>query len=268
MSSIATTVWLSVYFYYQIPCEQFLVKEINPFIRNILNKEYASQFFFIRYHDSRGPHIRLRLKTGRGAAGATLKQYLISAFRDCPMRFSRYLPELERYGGSAGIAVAEEQFETSSQAILAFLAEAEDWRYERRLGTALQLDLGMVHALGMEKKEVIAFFHHLVTKKMEKAFPDSSHATLPQLKSLWHMCERGQAFDKKWFTAWMSNMDSIKTKLQKAQHRLVLPHKPSHGNNHMWSLYESYIHMNNNRLGIASSDEQYIAHLATQSLKA
>lgn len=259
--------WLSVYFYYQIPCEQFLAKEIYPFILDVMNKKYASQFFFIRYLDNKGPHVRLRLKTEGEIAETILKPYLISAFSNCPMRFSPYRPELERYGGNAGITIAEEQFEASSQTILTFLTEVDDWRYERRLGTALQLDIGMVHALGMEKEEVIAFFDHLVTKKLKSAFPVSSHTVQSQIKSLWHACEREQAFDKEWFAAWMSSMDSIKTKLKKAQHRLVLPHRPNHGNNNTWSLYESYVHMNNNRLGITSSDEQYIAYIIARSLE-
>src|SRR5260221_3291373 len=53
--------WLSAHLYYAPPWEEMLVQAIQPFVEGILAKQWANQFFFIRYWE-RGPHIRLRFK--------------------------------------------------------------------------------------------------------------------------------------------------------------------------------------------------------------
>jgi hypothetical protein len=81
--------------------------------------------------------------------------------------------------------------------------------------------------------------------------------------------QNNATFDTDWFNIWLSDMKKIKTKLQSAQekNKLLLPITQVHRTNLLWSLYESYIHMTNNRLGVTANDEALIAYIISQSLK-
>lgn len=114
----------------------------------------AERWFFLRYFDRRGPHLRLRVRAAdrdgldrvqrrlwpvlqdgvraaRDADGAAARKTLLPAPPHLQLpdgdhvgvEHRVYEPELRKYGGPEGTAIAEELFEASSDAVLALDGE-------------------------------------------------------------------------------------------------------------------------------------------------
>lgn len=269
-----TMEWLSCYIYYEAGegrAEQLLKEEIGPLIVDLMKKKLVDQFFFIRYGDKKGAHIRLRFKGEAQVLEKKVKPLLEAKFPD--IRCVTYRPEYTRYGGKAGIEIAEKLFESSSKAVLTFLSEQKTPSYERSLGMALQLNLSMLHAFGMDKKELVAFFEHtLDAKKLDNYknhLAPQEQIVLLSLHQLWSALEQKQHLASSWFTDWQQELTDIAGKLQvafKANKLNPLDPKKAHQANPMWYLYESFVHMNNNRLGISHHDEPYISYILLKGL--
>ena len=122
----------------------------------ILRLEGIQRWFFLRYTDERGFHLRLRLRTASSGASAlseqatrlcqrTLQRLLSfppsdyypmvppssGRFFEAPpgattgIEADRYEPEYEKFGGTRGMPIAEELFEVSSR-IAVDIVSAED----------------------------------------------------------------------------------------------------------------------------------------------
>ncbi len=323
--------WLAIYIYYAEPWEKLLVEAVKPFTENVLQNGLAEQFFFIRYWE-RGPHIRLRFKGETAILENKLKPRLTEHFKqyfeqnlskrsepkwaeDTPeknkwypnnsIQFVDYKPETERYGGSAGIKIAERQFEASSKAILAIIEEnLKSWDYTRALGAAIQLHLGFAYALGMKLDEMSIFFTHFFENWLprayyffEKEIPNeeikkrklatlntfkknlkSQQETLfPFIGAVWAALNEGQGFEQEWLNIWVADMKKIRHKLNAVQKdkNLIPPEWYMQKDNgdfpiqhqERWAIYDSYVHMINNRLGINNRDEAYLSYLLVESIK-
>jgi thiopeptide-type bacteriocin biosynthesis protein len=99
----------------------------------------ADCWFFLRYTDIRGPHIRLRVRATtdvlnaihqhwRGAMAPRLEQQAQALRARVPpsLLYAPYEPEVEKYGGRAGVELAEAAFQVSSRAALDLLARCPD----------------------------------------------------------------------------------------------------------------------------------------------
>jgi len=262
--------WLACYIYYTKDPNELLVDKILPLITDIRDKGWAREYFFIRFVDKQGPHIRLRCKGDKLLIETKLKPMLKDAFPKS--RFVIYRPELDRYGGENGIAVAEKIFQASSDVILSYLKENKEASYESILGFAFQLNMSMMAAFGMQKAEMAAFFNHMLshnnTTSLEKKISTQHTQIFLRLSHLMHTLEKDPTFDIVWFNTWLKEIKDSKNTLQKLYQNNMLPLDPTkaHTQNPLWYLYESYVHMNNNRLGIYNIDEQYIAYVIKQAV--
>ncbi|SRR5258708_2501357 len=265
------TVWSTCCIYYKGFPDKLLNHNILPVIQTIFQRKWAKQYFFIRYFDKKGQHIRLRFKGEPEHMKKRIKPLLRKTFPSC--RFIPYLPELNRYGGKTGMLLAQELFEASSNVILSFLAENQKPNYEHSLGFSLQLNVSMVHALEMQKKEAIAFFDHTSVHNDPRNYEKNAAkdaALFPFLSHLWFELDKHRIFDKYWFTVWLKEVTKFQKKLQEAyEDRKLNPIDPKqkHQQHPLWYFYESYIHMNNNRLGITTTDESYIAYIIKCALE-
>jgi thiopeptide-type bacteriocin biosynthesis protein len=263
--------WLSTYIYFNEPYYTFLTAKIYPFIKKIVMVNKDVQYFFIFYVDSRGEHVRLRFKLGEKNKEEVKKQ-IIYAFSKYKIRFVAYKPEVKRYGGYAGVKIAEKLFEASSQVVLSFLADIPNCNYEQALGLAMQLHLAMLSSFGMDKKETKEFFIHHDTKLSLKTLEENSkrqpESLLQKLSYVWTACQNGVTFDVSWFNTWISNTKIIGDELKVAYNKkeLKIAKNPLHKNK-LWSLYESYIHMTNNRLRISHIDELQINYNLKKSFE-
>jgi thiopeptide-type bacteriocin biosynthesis protein len=93
----------------------------------------AAKWFYVRYEDDDGPHIRIRLESTGRAAKAELYSMLDQAGRDMADLGlvsayvpADYVPEARRYGGPDGLRLAEELFYRDSEDVAARLGGLGD----------------------------------------------------------------------------------------------------------------------------------------------
>jgi lantibiotic biosynthesis protein len=108
--------------------DRVLCRAIFPLAQHALGSGLAAQWFFLRYADP-DPHIRVRFRGDPGRLCAELLPALYDATASFIDRGSiwridlgTYEREVERYGGAAGIKLAEKLFWIDSEAVLAALS--------------------------------------------------------------------------------------------------------------------------------------------------
>ena len=222
------------------------------------------------------------------------------------VQFITYEPETDRYGGDQAITVAERQFQASSKATFEIIADGLDsWDYNRALGAAIQLHLGFAYGVGMDQEEAKQFFSQVFKNWLPRAYyffePDISQDELAKrrdetlkafeanfenqktgliqfLQSVWEAFQAGETFDQQWINNWVDDMKQVKSDLVVLQKAGQITAPKFYMENieadvafekkQLWSIYDSYIHMINNRLGIMNRDEGYLAYLMRESIKA
>lgn len=261
--------WLSYYIYYESGGDDLLAKSVWPLVQRLHDRQLIEKFFFIRYADKQGLHIRLRLLPSHAAVRHTVRRQVKASLPRA--KFVKYTPEIERYGGPVGLPIAEDVFEASSIAALQLLHGGNAWSYRRALAAALQMHLGMLQAFDVSRAEAIALSKHLVPASslvdFEQSFAMQRQTVAPSLRALWASCEKNVDFKVKWFADWHQAMIRVGHKMHSAHNRgkLILPAGKQH-DSPLWALYESYMHMTNNRLGVLNRDEPFIAYILQSSL--
>ena len=194
--------WLSIHIYHESTSESLLAEILYPFLQAMQIAGFVRQFFFIRYFDQSGPHIRLRLEGDyetmliqvQPQLELTLNSLLgdhfikateaSEAFEGAPvpegkrietLQYINYIPETDRFAGKSGLRIAEDQFAASSKAVLeAIFAFYPEWDYDQAMGAAIRLHLALLHGSGMEKKKMAEFFHLVCLQWLPRAFPAAS----------------------------------------------------------------------------------------------
>lgn len=287
--------WLCLYIYCCPPFEKLLVECIDPMIENLLVKNQAEKFFFIRYGEG-GPHIRLRINFATGE----LLQLNRSGIIEKITKFSeltntsqltnskalvlekQYEPEYGRYGGMVGIEIAEQLFNFSSLQTLKLIKSSTNWHYNWALYSTLRVNLIMMNQLIDDYKELIDFYllsfntwllhlcynHEAKTidktlraEKLEKfahAFENAKYWLLPTVENIISR-KIETSIDREW-----SEVSTIiRCKIQANKEEMLSDTK---NKRKLHSIYDSYCHMNNNRLGIKNADESLIAFLVLRTL--
>lgn len=168
--------WLSVYLYHPKPVDNFLIWTVRPALEEIWSKRLAQRFFFIRYLDKRGYHVRLRFQGQKDILEHDVMLSILDHFgayydnefeqiksqteREDFIQVVPYQPEEDRYGGKMGVSIAEKQFHLSSTTVLDVMSSQAKWSYTRAIGTAIQLHIAFSSALGMDKRETQQFFDY------------------------------------------------------------------------------------------------------------
>lgn len=150
--------WLYAKLYGGVSSADRVLREaVAPVVRAALASGAAARWFFIRYHDPQ-PHLRLRL-TGDPArllgevlpALQTATAPLVADGSLWRVQLDTYAPELERYGGAAGLALCEEIFWRDSEATLAVVEALDgDAGHDARWRLALRGIDRLLGALGVD----------------------------------------------------------------------------------------------------------------------
>ncbi len=220
------------------------------------------------------------------------------------VQYIEYEPETERYGGPDAILIAEKQFQASSNAILSIMSESEDWSYEKAMGSAIQLHLSFAFATSMNLTEVKYFYdlifrswfhraYYNYEKNLEeeelkmrsditlKAFEDNFIKQRDFLvathKTLWDAFNNGIEFEQDWLNNWINEMKKVDQSISELQKnkKFIVPRYydrtfPDNIRKEMYekmTVYESYIHMTNNRIGILNRDEAFLGYLIKKSVE-
>lgn len=322
--------WLSVHLFYSEPWEKFLIKSLKPFVDTLVQAGISENWFFIRYRE-RGPHIRLRIKAEsellQTIVRHNLEEHFTYYFEAVPSKrtepryprntpedqkwlpnhsiiYDEYLPETARFAGPAGLAIAEQQFEISSTAVLQIIsAKGDTWSYEDALGSAIQLHLSFVRALHFTLPESIAFFdlifqqwlpysfkfyHISLTKEQysrqesdtlkafEESFVEQKESLLDFHRAVWDLFDQDGEFEEDYFNDWVWDNRYIGSEFNKAyQAGLLLPRPDELQSTNelsdpqkkiLWPVYADFVHLTNNRIGLMNQDEAYLAWLIRQCL--
>jgi thiopeptide-type bacteriocin biosynthesis protein len=273
--------WLSIHLFYSGSLNLFIEKAIKPFIE--LNQEFIFSWFFIRYTEN-GQHIRLRLladkknvvdlvKKGNFSFGIFFTNFpserLIeneNSFINNAIQIIDYQPETQRYGGKNGILISEQFFNYASETIFDFINTETDYEATLLIGIVMNLYVAQSDFENDSTTLFQSIFNHWLDFNLQHlAIPEAE--MIEQFETIY--AEQGEMlteitqsilFQKneiEGFENWQKYCDETLEKLRQTELTKPIP-----------DILASYIHLNNNRLGISNFDESLMAYLILRSLEA
>jgi hypothetical protein len=257
---------------------------VKPASSKVKSNFNVSNWFFIRYLDETGPHIRLRFKVNeyQYAEVITFLEEFISAslestkevsmkipkrllplnlgggqFSSSERRFelSLYDPELEKYGESAGIELSEKYFGLSSNLTVELIDDLITERINR-FELALRLMDSMLKvsmAKQSERKEFLLNYTKYWSgdsdgsRKVSQNFIESAKGRKEKVQEI--LCAEyipgSERSLKQYANELEEVLDVLKTSIET---------DPK-------DIYFHFVHMMNNRLGVWPIEESYLAAL-------
>lgn len=148
--------WLYLKLYGSRRTQDDLLRDGVPQLVRVAAERGADRWFFIRYTDLDGHHVRLRLHGEPDQLWSSVVRTLGAMLADWQRhgvigahRLDQYVPELERYGGAPAQQVAEQLFERDSAAAVALLRLVKEPGCPYPLETLLAISAAaLAHAFG------------------------------------------------------------------------------------------------------------------------
>ena len=273
-----------------------LVDYIRRLIKELKSNQLISSYFFIRYLDENGPHIRLRILPKNMILQEEIDTLITTGYQifleekglslkdKTVFLNSAYIPETERYGGPKLLPFCEKFFNASSEAVLLFLDKSNTRGYDARFSQAMVLNLVLAYhirrnlgAVGLQDfltmiisawlKQGVSFSKAMTIDPQEnvdrssvlqqfREILDSQRTRIfALLETVWISCETGDFSEfpdlKKWNKENILLFDKISRELNKDQKKYPSGFRP----------FEGLLHMTNNRLGVKTYDESFIAYI-------
>lgn len=304
-------------------CDQLVVEVIPEMVTHFRDQQWIEQFFFIRYAEG-GYHLRLRLKGAPAHLDGPVRRHLETAVagfftahqallwpagvpltaqtlldHDC-LRYATYEPELAKYGGIAGLSVAEAHFELSSRLSFRVL-EAERRTNISRSQFALELMDILLSEFGAKPHEkafllraYTAYWMGMVEPRYHEQIVTAMEENYQQRKSkLVRRFQQGKpgALEERWqgqspnlFQLWRNHLQDILAQLKElelaqqldspirqhtVEHQALLHTVPTINGAPTVALLilPNYVHMLNNRLGLTPLQEVQLAYLLYRHLE-
>lgn len=266
---------LSFHLFYRKEADVLLLA-CKVFTDALLAEGIITHFFFIRYGEG-GPHIRLRLfcreanekqLLGRISCWAVEHDGLLH-MEECP-----FVPEVERYGGSACVMPAVQIFAASSQMVLNWLQQVYPVKTARRIGQAFKLHFLFLRAMGCT---------NAVIRTVLKSFLADWLPTA--CRALGLEAKEGNRLLLLFQEQRMKQQAVLKELLEQMDAQVAMrfdDHLLQHyfESSKKWaesfvvldeakriSVLSSFLHMTNNRLGLSNYDESFVAFLLLKTLE-
>jgi thiopeptide-type bacteriocin biosynthesis protein len=305
--------WLSGHLFLRrrIPREQvdgIVATIIGPLSTHCLLNGWANRHFFIRYPE-RGPHLRIRFRTPSSLLESTLRPRIVdfisehldreyagepdpqySVAEGAPSDFAAlwwvpYVPELARYGGSSGVAVAEKLFHASSALVCDLFADGAPASTEQRFGLAVAAMVVTLAASGLDRSTAAGiarrhrdYWMRAAARKAVGVAQDletfdatfrstSSHAEM--ISAIWNAAESDDGALPEAYATFAQRLRPVLAELQELLRSGAID--GPHGAFRTWSevgvaLFPSYLHMTNNRMGVLPGEEGLLAHMISETL--
>jgi thiopeptide-type bacteriocin biosynthesis protein len=261
----------------------FIVKPAANKVKTMFD---VSNWFFIRYLDETGPHIRLRFKISENEftdVMGFLEEFLSTSleslseqsiaipkrllplnmgeghFSSAARRFelSLYDPELEKYGGEEGILLSEKYFSSSSNLTLEVIDDIITEKVNR-FEFAIKMMDNLLNAAWENKNEIDEFLLNYTKywagdklksgdNQISQNFIDSAISRNEKVKEIL-MSELSLNTEK--------SLEQFTDEL-----KLILQEMKPKGESGPDGIYFHFIHMMNNRLGVWPIEESYLAAL-------
>jgi thiopeptide-type bacteriocin biosynthesis protein len=278
--------WLSVHLsfdgdLYGVAADRVILELAAPVAAECRRRGWANRYFFVRYNVG-GPHLRLRL-LGRRRGLARPLRALVAARADAlgglvrEVAWVPYEPELDRYGGPAGVAVAERFFDASSRTAVALLRKLPPGDRASRLGKGLLATLVLLHAFARDREAAgelargygegylrvlttDADHHRRLTEAFASGLRRQADALSVYVEAAWEALEEGDGLPVE-MARYRRHVVAARERLQKL---FAVGRAPEEAATE--TILPSYLHMNNNRLGVNVQEEAYLATVASRTL--
>lgn len=285
--------------------DRVVLDVVAPFIDVCRDRGWFERYFFVRYTEG-GPHIRLRLRSRQETlereVWPALTEYVARRSYDLQSewvghggeRVSQsngllhahwvaYERELERYGGFDGVTLAEDIFHISSESAIRLLRGTAPEDRPTRLGRALLAMLVVIQTFCNERTEAARLCKHYATNFLHaiageqremllqlfgSGFERQSQVLTEYVDEAWQCLAAGEPVSNT-LDAYASEMqtlcDRFRQLLEAGKLRragVVLPGWQAA----VTSFVPNYVHMMNNRLGVAIPEEAYLSYLIYHTL--
>jgi len=253
--------WLSVYIFYNGEADQLLKQLVHPFIR-----QRVYRWFFIRYWEG-GDHIRLRLKAAVDQHDSIVKKFSLQKTLIKSVQIAAYEPEIERYGNIQSMAWAEHYFECSSVYILNWITKKEV--NQSVLIQAIKLHLTLLFASKYDDKILIDICNFFLEGWLPKLFNQTDPKEtqrlfwLNQFETVFETSKHQiiKAADQFWQRLNAREIDhDLDAYLSETISVMNLYKSAVFEEDKLFQIISSFMHMNNNRLGISNYEEAYIMY--------
>ncbi|WP_176087354.1 thiopeptide-type bacteriocin biosynthesis protein [Virgibacillus dokdonensis] len=279
-----------VYYKIYFPEEKY----IDYFVENIMSKLYkelksnekVQKWFFIKFIDETGNHIRLRLQVYNEdldfvcnyieedlekklpevlEVNITTKERILpledvensSGLNDCFYELDIYEPEIEKYGGSIGVTYAEDIFEISSNLTLDFMHYINKDRIDRY--TIGLLTMAEFMNTCLEQNKVSSFLMNYISYWIGANYSDKGLMYRDSfLKAGQKRIETTKLIKDSLPEVLIRKIEEFAKDINKVVERVISDQKVPQP---IEELCFHYIHMMNNRLGIWPVEEAYLAAL-------
>jgi thiopeptide-type bacteriocin biosynthesis protein len=246
--------------------DRLLIHTIRPLVQKVLSVGEVDRWFFIRYSD---PHLHLRLRFHGDPK--RLSSDLLPQLWECTnpeiqkgtlwrVQLDTYEREVERYGGLAGIHVAERLFHFDSDLALELLSPLPSGAATRWHVACYSVD-HLLSALGLnlnEKRELVNKLgryyekNFSVDQRYKKQISEKFRTERPTLEKIIGGSEEMDAFPPEVHRAIASYTERLKTiraelDEKKAAGELTQP---------VSELASSYVHMHLNRMFRSAQNAQ------------
>jgi thiopeptide-type bacteriocin biosynthesis protein len=247
--------------------DRLLIEHVKPLVEEVLASGDADSWFFIRYADPHG-HLRLRFHGNP----KTLSARVLPRLWECLSRqqqgkvwrvqLDTYEREVERYGGLAGIRIAECLFRLDSELVLALLSAIAG-----RLGADLRWRLGflsvdtLLGGLGLDMNTRRALVNKLgegqegkfsVNQRYKKQLSEKFRSERRRLEGLLTNSasdDEVPPLARSALALFAGRLEIIRTELERAQQAGELTRS-------IPELAGSYVHMHLNRLFRSAANAQ------------
>lgn len=278
----------------------------TPYLREVVGPLMrgagaGSRFFFLRYWQG-GPHLRLRIDGAGAEATASLRTALRAAVPPMTAELTAeydyavslqselatlegerpaevrppgtvepipYSPEYEKYGGTAGVRIAEELFCRTSAAVLSLPAPRAAPEPRAPVGEAIRIMAMSLKGSGLDVEQSRAFlgryeefWRRYVPPGYDRTWPglyDRTRQKVVELCGAVWLDGRTDVFHDTYAAA-LAAARAAGTASGGDLEELMLGATP------YTRCLANYIHTTNNRLGIIPAGEAFLAHVMQRSL--
>lgn len=250
--------------------EQVLIPLHEKLIRSC---EQIDRWFFLRFADAQGWHIRFRLRVPLREADSLSRQVqeyvlrLVNALAatnhngaGIQVQTDLYEPELEKYGGVSGVALAERVFTSSSEVVLSLLRlEKQEAGFRQAAALLLMRELLFAAEINEQTVRSLLEFYFwywtgrdaLEAEQLRLSIAARAEQEYEQVEQLLRQIERLEGVEEA-----LKNFRHVVREIARTC-QCILPQ-------HVYSLRQfcfDHIHLTNNRLGIPLADEGYLVAL-------
>lgn len=285
-NSIKEEDWCSVYLYYEGDYHEFLHRVVQH-VALFFDKYQLSYYFFIRYVDKIGPHIRFRVLLVNNINKKHLLTDLSKKFNDRIISISEepYKREMQRYYGDRGIDLAEYQFVICSKLVVNITKKIGVLKYEAAMIIAMSLvviHLKILKSIGFSIKQILS---RIIKDWTPRAI---EHSKILKIKNIHHVEDLIKKYNELLLSygnvielvkIQLTNEREDKTHIEEIdesklsekwciemEHITQMCFKKLNASEAS-NMSMHFIHLLNNRLGIRNIDEPFQAYLILHAIK-